>query len=526
MILRGGVLYDGTGACPLKTDLLIEGDRISAIEPDLCVPGAEVLDARGKVITPGFIDIHRHGDVAVFSDRDCGLIELSQGITTAVFGNCGMAPVPCNPRWRDEAYSYLRPVLGPIAEGLPFEDYVRYTRALEALDLPINLGFLAGAGAIKTALKGFSREPFTTGERAAAVKYIEQAMENGALGLSFGLMYRPECFSSQEELTALARPAGRGFLSTHIRGEGDNLVDSVEEVINIANEAELPLNISHFKATGVRNWGRAVFRAIEVIENARARGQPVAADFYPYTGGSTTLQSLLPPDLAGDSIDAMLSGLSAPGALDKLRGELCKSHPGWDNMVLGIGWDRIVISSVTLPEHEEYAGKNMEELARRLGTDPAFLLGELLIREKGQAGIIVLSMSQDDVDAIARLPWTAVISDALYGGGQRPHPRLCGTFPRFLREYVRERRILSFQEAIHKMTALPAERAGIAERGTLQPGYFADILVFDPLEFTDHADYQHPLRRSGGLDTVLINGTVVWRNEMLLTRKGRLMRRV
>jgi N-acyl-D-aspartate/D-glutamate deacylase len=223
----------------------------------------------------------------------------------------------------------------------------------------------------------------------------------------------------------------------------------------------------------------------------------------------------------------MLSGLAAPGALDKLRRELYKTHPGWENMVLGIGWDRIIISSVTLPEHEDYAGENMEALARRLGhSDPAGFLAELLVQEKGQTGIIVLSMSQDDVDVIARLPWTAVISDALYGGGQRPHPRLCGAFPKFLREYVRERRILSFEEGIHKMTALPAERAGIRRRGTLRPGYFADILVFDPLEFTDHADYLHPLRRADGLDRVFINGSMVWQHETILARKGHLTRRV
>jgi N-acyl-D-aspartate/D-glutamate deacylase len=398
---------------------------------------------------------------------------------------------------------------------------------MEALELPVNLGFLAAAGAIKTAVKGFSRSPFSPDERAAAERHIEQAMEAGALGLSFGLMYRPEYFSSREELVSLVRAAGKGFLSTHIRGEGDSLVSSVEEVIGIAGEAGLPLNISHFKATGIQNWGTAIFKAIDRIEKARGRGGQVSADFYPYTGGSTTLQSLLPPTVLEDDTEAMLSALAAPGGLDRLQEELYKDHPGWDNMARSIGWDRIIISSVTLPQYADYPGQSMESLARRFGhADPASLLGEMLIREKGQTGIIVLSMSQDDVDAIARLPWTAVISDALYGGGQHPHPRLCGAFPKFLREYVRERRLVTFQEGIHKMSAMPAERAGIRGRGKLQPGYFADILVFDPQEFTDHADYQHPLRRARGLDAVLVNGSVVWKQETMLARKGRFIRRV
>jgi N-acyl-D-aspartate/D-glutamate deacylase len=493
------------------------------MEPRLNVEGAVTLDACGRAVTPGFIDIHRHCDAAAFCAPDFGEIELSQGITTTVVGNCGMAPVPCNPARRDEAYAYIEPVVGPIPGGLPFGDYPSYTRGLEKLGLPINLGFLAGAGAIKTAVKGFSKTPFTPGELAGAVNYIRQAMESGALGLSFGLMYQGECYSSPAELTALARTAAEygGTLCTHIRGEGDSLVNSVREVIGVAGDAGIRLNISHFKATGIKNWGKGIYQAAECVEAARKRGQNVAADFYPYDGGATTVQSLLPPSLREDTAAETREKLAGPSGKEFLRREIYRDHPGWDNMAVGIGWDRVIVSSLALPEHGAYPGRSMESIAREEGyADPADLLCDLLVSEGGRVGIIVLSMAQDDIDYVCRLPWTAVISDALYGGGS-PHPRLYGAFPRIIREYVRERTLLTMEQAVHKMTAMPAERVGISGRGTLRPGCFADVLIFDPQNFMDCADYLHPRRKAVGMDTVVVNGTIAWRNGALCAKAGR-----
>jgi N-acyl-D-aspartate/D-glutamate deacylase len=278
-------------------------------------------------------------------------------------------------------------------------------------------------------------------------------------------------------------------------------------MIEVSADANVPLNISHFKATGIKNWRKNIFRAIELIEEARAKGQPVTADFYPYDGGSTTMLSLIPPTVREESADALFAKLATPAGKELLRRELSKIHPGWDNMAASIGWDRIIISSVTRHEHRQYCGKNIETIAQEQGySEPTDLVCEMLAGEEGRVGMIILSMAQEDIDEIARLPWTALISDSLYGGGAHPHPRLNGAFPKFLREYVRERNVLTMEQAIHKMTAMPAERLGINKRGKLKGGYYADILVFDPQQFTDQADYLHPMEKATGMNTVIVKG--------------------
>lgn len=336
-----------------------------------------------------------------------GEIELAQGITTTVIGNCGLAPLPSSKNSRAEMYSFLEPVVGKIPSNVRFDGYGEYLSALKRKKMPINLGFLAAAGAVKTAIKGFSSTAYTPGELEKAAGYIREAMREGAMGASIGIMYQPEIYSTADELAKVIKPAAElgGVLCAHTRGEGNSLVKSVEEAMKIAKIADIPLNISHFKATGIKNWHDKIFKAIEIIESARARGRNVTADFYPYDGGSSTIQSLLPPSVLKHGNSAMLKSLETKSGRDFLRQEIYKAHTDWDNMVTGIGWDRIVISSVSLPEHLDYSGKSVAELTKRLGfADPADFFADLLLTEGGKSGIIVLSMSQDDIDKIARLP--------------------------------------------------------------------------------------------------------------------------
>lgn len=527
-LIRSGTVIDGSGSAGRAADVLVENDVIAAIAPDIRAEADLVLDAQGKTVTPGFVDVHRHCDVAPLLDPNFGTIELAQGITTVVGGNCGLAPVPCSPECRDEMYDFIAPIVGGIPQGMTFERYRDYVGALEAAPLRLNMGFLAGSGAVKTAVKGYSRKPYTPAETAAAQRHIREAMEAGALGVSLGIMYQPEAYSTEKEIADVVRPAAAydAVLTAHIRGEGDSLVESVKEVLRIARDAGLRLNISHFKATGIRNWNKKIFEAIEVIENARAAGQIVTADFYPYDGGSSLLQSLIPPTLLGESNQELYRRLATREGRELLRREIYREHSGWDNMAAGIGWERILVSSVTRPEHAPFSGKSIASIAQELGcADPADLVAELMASEEGKVGIIVCSMSQEDVDAIARLPWTALISDALYGGGDCPHPRLYGAFPKFIREYVVERRVLDLPTAIHKMTEMPAQRMGIAKRGSLRPGFKADIAVFDPNRLKDFATYTDPRRLCRGIDCALVNGTVAWSGEQTRQSGGRVCRR-
>lgn len=507
-VLRNGLVHRGTGTPPVKADVWVRGGVIQEIAPQAGRPGLPSVDAGGCVVTPGFVDLHRHCDLAPWQGAGFGRAELAQGITSTLVGNCGLAPVPLDPVRHRDFYDYMEPVIGAVPPQADCRSYRGYARALERATLPLNMGFLAGIGAVRYAVKGFSCAAFTAKELGEATALVEEAMQAGAYGASLGIMYRPECHTTAQEYAALLKPVARrdGLLCTHIRGEGDTLVESVQEVADLAQRAGVRLNISHFKATGIRNWRTTVFRAIGCIEAARARGQEITADFYPYDGGSTTLLSLLPPTLA-EQPPAFFD--SAAGRA-RLRRELYRPHPGWDNMVTSIGWERILIGSVAGAEYAPLSGMDFAAAAQqRRCDDPADLMAELIAHTGGRVGIIVLSMAWEDVKTIARLPYTALISDALYGGGQNPHPRLYGAFPRMLRKLVREEQVLPFEQAIYKMTGLPAQRARLKGRGVLAAGAAADLLVFRPEEFADRASYAAPTKTATGLRRAYLGGQLV-----------------
>lgn len=505
-----GMIYDGTGEAPFLGSLELEDGRICRILPGASQPdeaeAEDVIDAKGMAVTPGFVDIHRHHDIAALYDPEFGQLELAQGITTAVAGNCGLSPFPNCPQRQEEQFSYIEPCLGKMPSDNQLHLFSDFMSALEAKSLPLNVAALTGAGACATAAMGYEPRSFTPAEREKAVLYVKDAMESGALGMSFGIMYTPECYLSEEDMVAMAAECGRhgGMVSCHIRGEGNSLVASVKEIIEICRKAQVPLNISHFKATGLQNWGHAIGKAIEEIEKAQAAGQTITVDVYPYTGGATTAMSLIPPCVTEGK---PISYLGTPEGAAKLRREIYRDQPGWDNMVKSIGWERTIIGSVTLEKNAVYSGKSVAQIAQELGLeDPCEWLGKLIAEEEGKVGCIIMSMSQEDVDTVMKLPYAAVISDSLYGGGENPHPRLYGSFPKIIREYVKERGILTLEEAIHKMTAMPAERVGLTDRGYLKEGYAADINIFDPDQIRDLATFTRSKQLAEGIAYTLIGG--------------------
>jgi N-acyl-D-amino-acid deacylase len=331
-------------------------------------------------------------------------------------------------------------------------------------------------------------------------------------------MYEPECYSTREELVQVLRPAAKRdlLLTCHIRGEGDNLAASVDEAISIARDAGMRLNISHFKATGRKNWRTAIFTAIDHIDAARSFGQDVTVDVYPYDAGASTLSSLFPPDTLTGGMRQAMDRLATAEGKRLVRESLAAPHPGWDNMASGIGWDRIIISSVAMMEHCEWQGRDFASLSAELGYDePSDLMCELFASEQGKVSVIMRSMDMRDVRDVMCLPYAAVISDALYGGGSRPHPRLYGAFPRAIREFVGDG-TLTFQAVINKMTGMPAERLRMTDRGVLREGAAADVSVFDPARFTDKATYLEPVQLAEGMDWVLVDGKPVWHNNSMM----------
>lgn len=507
--IKNAQVCDGTGKKPFLGDILVDGPKIKAVSSaPLGNLDAEVLDAEGKTAAPGFIDAHRHCDLAALYDPEFGKLELAQGITTAVMGNCGLAPAPCVPEYRNQLYDFLEPCLGNAPKDSFFPQVSDFFQALERKKYPLNLGVLGATGAITTAAKGFGDVPFDALSRKKAEGWVRDAMEAGALGLSCGIMYTPECYSSTEDFVYLAKAAGEygGYLTSHIRGEGNSLTQSVEEVIEIGKRAEVPVNVSHFKVTGLQNHGWGIQQAVDAIERARASGQDVTADAYPYTGGSTTILSLAPPSVLEKAGGDLYGYFQTEEGRRVFGEEIQKDFSNWDNMVFSIGWERIIISSAAREQDRVFAGKSFTEAAGLAGLSEPDLFCRLVSGNAGKVGVIVMSMSQEDVDRVLCLPYVSLISDSLYGGGDMPHPRLYGSFPKFLREYVMEKKLLSLEEAVRKMTSLPARRLGLKNRGTLEAGKYADILIFDPARFRDQATWEKPTQLAQGLSSVFVNG--------------------
>lgn len=315
ILIQNGTLYDGLGGQPYQADLLVQDDRIAQIAPGITEPADQVIDATGKVVTPGFVDIHRHHDAKPLNDPHFGEVELAQGITTAVAGNCGisMTPRPESDEAAKEYYSFEEAVMGPIGLDGP-HTYRDYLAALHKADLPLSVAAMIGTGTVKICVKGFADTPYTQQELDDARALIEDAMAAGAPGVSLGIMYLPECYSSTDEFAYILEPVGRyhRVITTHIRGEGDSMVQSVREVIEIARRVGCALEISHFKSCGMKNWGKDIHTAIADIEAARAEGMDVTVDFYPYEGGSTALTTMLPPVFVAGNMTRALEKLGTP----------------------------------------------------------------------------------------------------------------------------------------------------------------------------------------------------------------------
>ncbi len=515
-LIRNGLLIDGSGTPPQSGDLLIIDEKIAAIGEKLSTDSDEVIDAAGKVVSPAFVDMHRHFDAKALSDRSKE-IELRQGIATTVVGNCGFSMAPLFGAYADEKHSNDIPILGnyPARQNFTFP---RYMEALESTPQALNIAAMIGLGAIRISLNGFSDRPLTPNQLETGRTMIQDALNSGACGVSAGIMYLPEFYTTREEYLALLNPlkGGRKPFVTHIRGEGDSMVESVREVIEIAKCVECPLEISHFKSCGMKNWNKDIYRAIELIENERAHGMDITVDFYPYIGGSTSLTTMLPPVFVKGDMPTALKRLGTAEGVREFRATSLMDYHDWDNYALTLGWDRILISSAE-GENRKFIGMSVPEAAEKFGfEDAAALAAHLMHTENGRTAIINLSMDQNDVDTIAKLPYSILISDAIYADTDTPHPRMFGAFPHFIEDYVMRRGVLSLEKAIQKMTALPTKRMQLKNRGMLSVGNYADILIFDPNKIHSAASFTSPNHLGEGIDRLFINGVCSINNDQTL----------
>ena len=506
--ITGGQVIDGTGAPARRADVGVTGDRVTTVGDLAAEPAGRTIDAAGRTVTPGFIDMHSHSDWRLWGNRRAES-KIRQGVTTEVVGNCGFSPAPVSDEYRSEMQGFALYV--PPGMDFSWNSVGDYLARYESDGVALNVAQLIGHGTLRLAAMGFARRPPTAREQAHMERMMDEAMADGAYGLATGLIYAPGSYAATEEIIGIARRAagGRGFYASHIRGEGATLLDAVAEAIRVGREGGLPAQVSHVKAAGRPNWGR-VADALALIDAARAQGQDVMGDVYPYTASSTTLRTLLPDWVLEGGIDAMLKRLADGPTRDRIRRDLTG---GGETLLRGLDWSDIMVAYS--PSRPDAQGRRIAEIAAARGQDPLDAAIELIVAEQGKGYMILFQLDEADLRRALVHEHVMIGSDgsSLAAEGPlavgKPHPRSYGTFPRVLGRYARDERVLSLESAVWKMTGLPARRLGLADRGVLASGAKADVVVFDPATVADRATYEDPHRYATGIGHVLVNGRVV-----------------
>lgn len=504
LIIRGATVFDGTGAPGRELDVAVRGTRIAALGARLKSRGREEIDARGLGLAPGFIDIHSHGDGTLFADPRAESV-IRQGVTTIVIGQDGGSRIPD----RDGQASF-----GPLF------------RRLEALPVSVNVASMVGLGAVRRRVVGEANRPATPEELLRMTGMVQVALASGACGASSGLEYSPGAFASREELIALCRPlaARRLPYATHMRNEDDTLLEAMDEAIAIAQGAGCPLQISHLKTGGARNWDK-LGSAFERISRARVAGIDVTFDRYPYTAWSTGLTNLFPVWALDGGDQPFLARLADPATAAKIKAESLQK------VALVGGWKNVLLSNVAAAGDKDAVGKRLDDWARSRGLEPYEAAVTLLRNSSTNVSTVVFAMSEENLERFLAHPRAMVCSDggayAVSGVARsgHPHPRGLGTFPRVLGKYVRERKVLTLEEAIHKMTGMPADRLRLPDRGRVAVGSAADLVVFNPATVMDRATFEDPFQYPEGISTVAVNGRVALRDgERIGTGAGKGLR--
>jgi len=507
-LIKGATIINGLGTPGWIGDVAIKEGRFAAIDHRIEGEARRQIKAKGLILAPGFIDIHSHSDMYLLECPEAE-IKLRQGVTMDVIGNCGLSLAPLE---RDSIGPVVDPFSRLVCRDTPPIDWLsfdQYAKKLERGGLSVNVASMVGHGSLRTAAMGLSSTTPTNDQMDHMRTLLSQAMDEGAFGISTGLFLLPGCYSKINELIELASVAGQkgGIYVSHVRNEAQDILLSVREAIQIGRDGQVPVHISHMKVSGPKNWPLAE-QLVEMIEAARAEGLDVTCDLYPYMVFNLLIVSLLPPWVLEGGISEIIARLRDSGIRNRIISEMKDGVPGWENFCHSAGWNKITVSAVRSKEQKTMEGKSVAQLAAANHQDPFDFVLDLLTAEEGAVTLLAETMTEKNVIYFLSLPFAMVGSDGVPVAG-KPHPRLYGTFPRIIRRYVRELKVLSMEEAIKKMSWLPAQRLGLKEIGAIKIGFRANVVLFDPNTFADIATYEDPRRFPEGLALVIVNGRTV-----------------
>jgi N-acyl-D-amino-acid deacylase len=525
VLISGGSIYDGSGGPPYIGDVAIRKDRIVYVGPHAPERARENVDARGKAVAPGFINMLAHPEESLIADGRA-LSDLRQGVTLEVIGEDSMGPL--SPEMKRLGLERQ----GDIKYAIDWTTLGEYLHKLEKKGIAPNVASYVGAGTVRTNILGEKDIAPTAAQLKQMRTLVRQAMEEGAVGVTTALIYAPNTFAKTPELTALASEAARcgGIYSAHIRSEGDRLLEAVQETIDIAHASGAPAEIYHLKVAGERNWGK-LDALIQKIDTSRAAGTRITADMYVYTAGATGFDAAMPPWVQDGGLEAWIARLKDPAIRARVVQEMRDPSPSWENLYGAAGPQGTLLLAFKNPALKPLTGKTLAAVAQMRNESPEDTVIDLVIEDGSRVGVAYFLMSEDNVRREVALPWVSFDSDADAPAPEgvflktSRHPRTYGNFARVLAKYVREEHVITLQEAIRKLSAFPAATLSLADRGTLRTGSFADVVIFDPDTIQDHATYEHPHQLATGLDDVWVNGVrALRRGEATGAASGRAVR--